>query len=343
MSKQLHELTQIGRGRRLRPIAMKLLGEYGIKPTKLAQITEASNTIFRVSAAGQPDVVLRMTAPKSCHGADEIRSEIAWLHAIDKDTDLGIPAPVARLDGGYVTEAAIPGEIRPICCAVYRWVPGVMLDDRLTADNVRRLGELMARLHQHAAGFIPPDGFRIRTFDSVFPYSAEGFAGLEPIVLFNEDAQAPLTGAQRAIFRDAHQRVAGAMTRLMRRKDPMRVIHNDLHVWNVKVDRDKLYALDFEDIMWGHPIQDIATTLYYLRWADTYQTMLAAFRSGYEAVSPWPEDAEGQLETLMIGRLLLLANFIAVSEDSEDRAYAPQYLERVEGRLSDYLNKDKDQ
>ena len=332
--KPLHELTQIGRGRLLRPIAQQVLGdEYGIEPMKLQQITEASNTIFRVFIDGANDCVLRMTAPKSCHGADEIRSEIAWLHAIDEDTDIGVPAPVARLDGDYVSEVLIPGEKSPICSAVYSWVPCRMLDDRLTEDNVRRLGILMARLHEHAAGFAPPNGFLIRTYDSVFPYAAEGFAGLEPIVLFNEDAQALLTSEQREVYRDADQLVAQEVDDLMRREAPLRVIHNDLHMRNVKVDGDKLYALDFEDMMWGHPIQDIATTMYYFRWVDTYETMLAAFRSGYESVLEWPETHNGQLETLMMGRLLLLANYVAVSEDSEDRAFAPEYLSRVEGRL----------
>lgn len=335
--KPLHKLTQIGRGRRLRPIAMQLLGEYGMVPTRLKQITDASNTIFRVSMKDSEDCVLRMTAPKSCHGADEIRSEVSWLHAIDRDTDIGIPAPIARLDGDYVTEVSVPGEAEPIGCAVYRWVPGLMLDDRLTENNVRHLGKLMARLHEHSAGFIPPDGFRIRTFDSVFPYAVKGFAGLEPIVLFNEDAQAPLTVKQRPIFQDAYQRVADEIERLMRKEEPLRVIHNDLHVWNVKVDRDRLYALDFEDMMWGHSIQDIATTMYYFRWPDTYKTMLSAFRSGYESAQSWPEDHEGQLETLIMGRVLLLANYIAVSEDSEDCAFAPTYLSRVEGRLREYL------
>ncbi|MCK5586098.1 phosphotransferase, partial [Candidatus Bipolaricaulota bacterium] len=263
--KRLHELTLIGRGRRLRPVAQQLLGEYGIEPTKLTQITEASNTIFRVRLDGADDYVLRMTAPKSCHGVDEIRSEVAWLHAIDEDTDIGVPAPVARLDGGYVSEVSLPGEVNPICCAVDRWVPGIMLDDRLTEDNVRRLGILMARLHEHAAGFTLAQGFHIRTFDSVLPYAVEGFAGLEPVVLFNEDGQAPLTSTQRAIYREAYQLVAAEIENLMRKTDPLRVIHNDLHVWNVKVDGDRLYALDFEDMMWGHPIQDIATTMYYFR------------------------------------------------------------------------------
>lgn len=339
--KPLHALTQIGRGRRLRPIANYILKEYGIEPIKLQQITEASNTIFRVSTESSGDCVLRMTAPKSCHGADEIQSEVAWLHAIAEDTDIGVAAPIARLDGDYVSEASLPGEANPIYCAVYRWVPGFMLDDRLTQENVRRLGILMARLHNHAAGLALAEGFHIRTFDSVLPYAVEGFAGLEPIVLFNEGAQAPLTSKQRSTYRDVYQLVAQEIERLMGKEDSLRIIHNDLHVWNVKVDGDRLYALDFEDMMWGHPIQDIATTMYYFRWRETYDTMLTAFRSGYESVQTWPEDRDGQLETLIMGRMLLLANYIAVSEDPEDRAFAPEYLTRGENRLRTYLDSRK--
>ncbi|MBU1049810.1 phosphotransferase [Candidatus Bipolaricaulota bacterium] len=336
--KLLCELTQIGRGRRLRPVARALLSEYGITPTQLKQITEASNTIFRVFTGSGEGYVLRMTAPKSCHGADEIRSEVAWLNAIDRDTSLGIPAPIARLDGEYVSEVLLPGEPKPIGCAVYRWVPGAMLDDALTQDNVRRLGVLMAQLHVHAAGFVPPEGFHIRTFDSVFPYSAEGFAGSEPVILFDKDSPCPLTDKQRDVYQQAMECVSQEVDQLMGNKAPLRVIHNDLHVWNVKVDGERIYALDFEDLMWGHPIQDIATTLYYVRWRDTYDEMLAAFRSGYQSVLAWPEGHAGQLETLIMGRALILANYAVVSEDAEDRAFAPEYLERIQERLQGYLD-----
>ena len=335
--KPLHELTQIGRGRRLRPIAKQVLDEYGIEPTKLRQITEAANTIFRVSTRGAGEFVLRMTAPKSCHGAGEIRSEAAWLHALDENTDIGIPAPVARLDGDYVAEVSVSCAADSICCALYRWVPGVMLDHRLTEDNVCRLGALMARLHEHAATFEPPTGFLIRTYDSVFPYANASFSNVEPIVLFDDDPEAALTSEQRSIYLQAHQIVSHQIAHLMKTSGPLRVIHNDLHMWNVKVDRDKLYALDFEDVMWGQPIQDIATTMYYFRWGESFEPMLAAFRSGYESVCAWPEDHAGQLEALFMGRALLLANYIAVSEDSEDRAFAPEYLSQVEARLRTYL------
>jgi Ser/Thr protein kinase RdoA (MazF antagonist) len=330
-------LTQIGRGRRLRPVASQVLAQYGVVPAALKQITEASNTIFRVTTRSSDTYVLRLTAPKSCHDIADVRSEVAWLHALAEDTDIGVPAPVARMDGDYVGEVRIPGEVDAMCYALYRWVPGVMLADRLTEDNVKRMGTLMARLHDHAAAFEPSDGFRIRTYDSVFPYANESFPNVEPVVLFDDGQDASLTYDQRAVYHDAFQRVAEEVDRLMRGCDPLRVIHNDLHMWNVKVDGDRLYALDFEDMMWGHPIQDIATTMFYFRWSDTFHNMLAAFRFGYEAVGVWPEDRDGQLETLIMGRTLLLANYVAGSEDSEDRVAAPAYLERIEQRLRSYL------
>jgi len=336
--KPLHELTPIGRARRLRPIAADVASAYGIRDAALRQLTEASNTIFRVSAASGEHYVLRMTAPKSCHGPAEIRSEIAWLRALAQDTDLGIPAPIPRCDGAYVTEVDVPGAVEPICCALYRWVPGVMLVERMTEANVRRLGELMARLHEHAAGFVPPEGFRIRRYTSVFPYTDPSFPQVEPVILFDRGANAPLTGAQRDVYQDALDIIEGHVEELISEANEIRVVHNDLHVWNVKVFRTRLYALDFEDMMWGHPMQDIATTLYYFRWRDVYPAMLAAFRCGYTSVRPWPERRDGQLEALIMGRMLLLANYVATSQDSEDIALAPEYLSRTEQRLREFLH-----
>ncbi len=335
--KPLHDLTTIGRGRRLRPIVEALLAEYGVVASKLKQITEASNTIFKVTDARRKQYVLRIAAPKSCHGPDEMRSEVAWLQALAEETDIGCPAPVVRLDGGYITELSAPEEDVKLSSSLFRWVPGRMLDEVLTLENVSRQGMLMARLHQHAGSFSPPAGFRIRTYDTVFPYAAPGYAGIEPLVLFDEGPAAPLGAGRRAVFENAYDRVAGEFEGLMQSGERLRVIHNDLHVWNVKVTRSGIFALDFEDMMWGFPIQDIATTLYYYRWRDDYEELLGAFRSGYEGVREWPQSHRGQIDVLIMGRALLLANFIAVSKDSEDIAFAPDYLKRVEERLRGIL------
>ena len=52
-----------------------------------------------------------------------------------------------------------------------------------------------------------------------------------------------------------------AITRLQASGEPLRLLHGDLHPWNVRSYRGVLSPIDFEDLMLGWPVQDIATTL----------------------------------------------------------------------------------
>ena len=52
-----------------------------------------------------------------------------------------------------------------------------------------------------------------------------------------------------------------AIDRLQASAESMRLLHGDLHQWNVRSYRGVLSPIDFEDLMLGWPVQDIATTL----------------------------------------------------------------------------------
>jgi Ser/Thr protein kinase RdoA (MazF antagonist) len=331
------DLTLIGQGRRLRPAARSLLEAHGISPRSLRQLTDATNIVYRVDATDDRTYVLRLTSPKSCHSIENIRSEIEWMQALCRETRLGIPEPVPNPAGTYVIPLKLPDVPGHWHATVFRWVPGTVLDRRRSRENVFRHGMLMASLHAHAARFDPGHAFRIRPYDTVFPYSNRDFPPAEPIVILGEAPRSVLPVERRDLLREAHARVQREIDALFSGPTQPRVIHNDLHVWNVKVTREAIYALDFEDLLTGFPIQDNATALYYYRYRPEYEAYLDAFRAGYESVRAWPAQDPGSLETLMIGRLLLLANFVLASEDASDRALAPKYLGTVEKRVRAYL------
>ena len=335
--KDFCELTMVGRGRRLRPLAESVLRQYGIEGATLRQMTGASNTVFRVDAPGGDTYVLRMTAPKSCGSPVLIRSEIQWLCALAADPDISVPRPVATEHGDYVVSVRAPGVPGDRHCALFTWLPGTMLADRLTPGNVRLQGQLAARLHQHAAGFQPAEGFDLGRYASVFPYSNPDRPPVEPIVMFDGTRADLFPPARQEIYRRAHDRVQAVIDGLYASGEPVRVIHNDLHVWNLKIERGRIHAFDFEDLLWGHPVQDIATALYYYRYRKDHPLLIDAFREGYETMAPWPETMPGQVESLIAGRAILLANFVAASDEAEDRALAPEYIERVETRMRAYL------
>jgi Ser/Thr protein kinase RdoA (MazF antagonist) len=262
------------------------------------------------------------------------------LQAINRETDVGVPEPIADASGEHVitvTSPEIPGEWH---CVLFSWIPGTLLAKRWTRDNIERYGRLSAMLHMHGRSFAPPKRFRIRRYSDPFPHCNPVFVNPEPLVLFDEPDEDLMPPERRSIFRSVCNRVQQEIDRLFDSGTPQ-PIHNDLHPWNVMVWRDRLYAIDFENCLNGFPIQDVGTTLHYIQqhFGDKipFETCLAAFRRGYESVRTWPEERPGQIEAMMAAHRLLLCNFYAASRDPEYREFAVGFLERMERRFRCFL------
>ena len=325
MQRPYDDLTNRGRALRLRRLALKALEQYDLDVVCIRLITNEFNGIFRVDVATGDKYILRVALPEGGHDLDSVYGEMAWLDALSRDTDLSVPRPLAARNGQLVVEAESAGVPEPRLCAMFGWVPGTNLADHLTPENVSRLGELSARLHAHAATFQPPAGFTTLRFDKVFPFP-------EPVILFQDEHRHLFPPERRAIYEQAIAWAQEAIDRLRAGGEPMRVIHGDLHQWNVRVYRGILSPIDFEDLMWGWPVQDIATTLYDLL-GPGFQELRAAFRRGYTGHSPWPERYPGEIDAFIAARGVGLVNFILQDPDPDWLAQAPDYVERVEGRL----------
>lgn len=81
----------------------------------------------------------------------------------------------------------------------------------------------------------------------------------------------------------------------------LRVIHADLHHENVKIERGRLRPLDFYEAVWRYPVQDVALTMFDLRFyakseQHDYAALRGAFAEGYASRLPWPEQHPGQIE-----------------------------------------------
>lgn len=331
-----NRLGRRGRLRRLRRMGVAALERYPFRVERLRLLAADANTIWRVDASGGARHVLRITSPRSCHTADGTRAEVEWLRALARDTDLPLAAPVPARDGECVREVSIPGVPEPRPCAVFRWVGGRDLGDRMGRGAAGRLGALSARLHEHAREWRPPGPLRVRRHDRVFPYSQPGFP-IEPVVFFDARHGALFPPARRRVFEDAIGIVQRTIDDVLATNEPEIVLHGDLHPWNVKVRQDgTLVPLDFEDLLWGQPVLDVATTLFYVELRDDGPDLAREFRAGYEEIAPWPEPTDGVLRILRAGRALLLANWVLASDET-DRSFAAEYMVKTEKRLRDWL------
>lgn len=318
-------LTVRGQAGRLRALAWNALQQYALRPTRLRLITNDFNGIFRVDTTEGQKLVLRVTLPEGGHDLEHVAAEMDWLAALARDTGLSVPRPLPARDGRLVVEAEAPGVPEPRLCAVFSWVPGKDLAEDMSAAHIAKLGELMAQLHLHAGAYRPPAHLSLLRFDRPFPFP-------EPVVLFDEPFAALFPPERRSVYESAIAWAQESIDRLQASGEAMRILHGDLHQWNVRNFRGMLSPIDFEDLMFGWPVQDVATTLYYFP-PENYPAMRTAFQEGYTRYAAWPERQRGEIDSFIAARGFGLVNFILNDPNPNWKARAEEYVTGVEKRM----------
>jgi Ser/Thr protein kinase RdoA (MazF antagonist) len=259
---------------RLRRVAEAALSRYPIADGRLRFVAHEENTTYRHDGADGSHLVRVHRPHRHGRGVDTtkaIRSEIAWLQAVRKDTGLAVPVPVAARDGAPTVTVATAGEER--VCSVLRWMDGRIHESSPRPVHLRRLGEAMARLHDQADAWTPPPDFvRIR-------WDHETFFG--NVMVYGETAAAEcwelLPGEVRARFEAVEARMAD----ILPRAGGTGLIHADLHLGNALFQRGAVKLIDFDDCGTGPRLYELAVALWELRDAQDYPAFRDALLSGY--------------------------------------------------------------
>ena len=319
-------LTRLGQVRRLRTMALAALEQYDLPIERVSLLTFHFNAIFRIDLKDGGKRVLRINIP-GIRTLGNIRSEALWLAALSEDTDLSVPTPVPNRRGDLVTTVSVDGVPEPRHCVLFKWVSGRDLRFNMTPANYRKLGEFTTRLHDHAEAWTPPPDFDLNTHTGIFLFDTPE--------LFWESTHAPdiITIERRRLFRDTALRIQASLDALYDAAGSVCVLHADLHQGNVRIDRGILRVLDFDDCLFGHFVQDIGITFYYIQAHPEYAALRAAYREGYESRRPWPESSEGQIDSIIAGRELLLCQFLFYSDNPGYRDAVAGFVSRAETRL----------
>jgi Ser/Thr protein kinase RdoA (MazF antagonist) len=325
--KPFHALTNQGRTRRLRHMALAALDRYDLEPTQVSLLTVETNALFDVRTASDR-YVLRINAPNA-RTICEIRSELAWLGALRQDTDLVVPEPVPTRDGEGVVTAEARGVPEARHCVLFRWIPGRLLGDRLSPDTARALGGVLARLHQHANTFQAPAGFSSTRLDTAWTFGKPG-------AVYDDGPDVLWPPARRHPVRQAAARVQVLLDELYAKSEDLRFLHIDFHPGNIKRLGDDFAVLDFDDSRWAYPLQDIGIALFYLLDEPNYQELKRSFLEGYSHVRPEFSVAPDKLDVCIAARQIDLLSYVLHGNvlSSDDLA---AWLERVEQRLKKCL------
>ena len=315
--KSYHDLSDAGKLRRLRALAIAALTHYDLKSPKIAYAGFSTNLLYRVTSASGERFMLRLAAP-GWRTFEDLLSEALWLDALDRETDILVPRIIPARSGEFVLPLRGPDVPVTWNTSLMTWVPGRLLGHYLTERNLEKMGELFAALHQHGAAWTPPAGFTTRRFEHWLS------RGEENLITGDGRSAATLSPDSRTLLERMHQHVEAAYAALDR--SDLRVIHCDLWHDNIKLYRGALYPFDFEDTVWGFRAHDIAMAM--LDLLETtgeirYAHLLAAFRRGYERLLAWPD---ARTEPFQIGRLLWKINWVARYESKWLTAMVEQHI-----------------
>lgn len=277
----------------------ELLTRYDVDVAHYRLAVRSFNTVYRVTATDGRRYALRLGPPDRLHRPDAEAAEAALM---SRAASVGVPVPhVVRTTTGSV-RAQADGRT----AVLFGWMPGARGRGRLTSGRRQELGRLLALMHGAACDG-PYDVFvadRVLYFDLPDRLGSTAYGSLFP------DA------------RDAAQQVLDELWRQPPHAPAL--MHGDVQPNNLLVSGPRVTVIDFQDVMRGFDVQDLAITTADLRREPDGDAQVAELRRGYESVRPWPDVPDHVLLALEAARWLNVFN-LTISR-APDRP--PGYFDR---------------
>jgi Ser/Thr protein kinase RdoA (MazF antagonist) len=289
-------LTEVEKARAIRTVE-RACTAYGLRGYTPDALIQHSNLTARLLSPSGPPLALRLRTGPDVDG----RTEFVWLQAVRAATRLSVVEPFASDYEGN-TRRVCDDDGQGVECALFRWVDGMPLAADLTARNYRELGMMTAELHEFAGNWNPPQGLTPLIWDRTLYY--EGTS-----LVIADSRYSGLVSREDAVTVEGVVAAADAELQRLAQAPDRRFLHGNVEMWNVLVAEGRgLMLLDFEDVMFGAPVQDVAITLYYGRERQDFAALRDAYREGYEAVRPWPVRDSRQMALLVAARAVMLLN-----------------------------------
>jgi Ser/Thr protein kinase RdoA (MazF antagonist) len=287
--------------RRVTRLARAALGLYGLGDADFELLSYRPFVqVFRVKARWRGEYALRLyrtprqaaqepTDPDprprigvAMRSPGVLRSQLAWVSALRRDSGLLVPTPVPTLDGDLVGDVCVEGTPWRRTSTLVKWVPGEHKREGLRKAHARKLGSFVAKMHAHAERYPLPEGSEFPCWDWHWPFG-------EVAALWREGPKVYST-VEMEVFCEAARRVRERLEGMGEGREVFGLVHRDPKLRNVVFSWRGVGVLDFDLSGLGHYLLDLAVLRENMgRVPEVPQAPLwGALLEGYERARPLP-------------------------------------------------------
>ncbi len=284
--------------------AQQVVGEWDLDIKDIQLASHSENVVYKLTTGTGKSYALRIHRP-GYNSLEELNSELRWARSL-RNAGVNVPDHLLTHDGlGYAT-VPLEGTNRLHHVGIIEWVKGELLSGLIDAAKetdllncFEHLGDVIARVHNQAAGWTTPDGFSRRSWD------ADGLVGDTP--LWGRFWQAPQLNAREAdLLNTARKAIHSFLTDYGHPPETYSMTHADLHPRNILVDGNRVQVIDFDDCGFGWHHYEIAVALYDYRYHASYTVLRDALVEGYRRVRDLSEDVVNLLPVFFLIRSMLI-------------------------------------
>jgi Ser/Thr protein kinase RdoA (MazF antagonist) len=318
---------------RLRSLAEKTLGQYGLETAKLRFITYSGNGLYQVvvppgGSIASGKYALRLHQPDYMK-PEFIVSEMEWLSALNQE-GIKVPTPVRNLNGDWITISDGGYEVpQKRNCTLIEWTEGRLLNKNIRPRHFKALGKVIGGMHEQSRRWKRPTGFARPHWDWEGLYG-EGFSYGVPA----KDAREAIPKAHQIAFNDVLNRMQEASEQMGKSKIVYGLIHADLGLGdNVAFQAGEARPFDFDDCGFGYLVFDFGVALgqHFIDTNDSSSTMRDAMIAGYEETATLDDIGIEYLDLFIAARIAQLMFFYQASGLAH-----PEYLGEARREIDDH-------
>lgn len=270
-------------------------------------LCHSENATYRVDCADGQRFVLRVHKP-GYHQRADIESELAWLNAL-QEAGIPVPQPIAGLDGRHVQQG-LSDSGAVLNLVLFHWVNGAEPNEDVDPSAFKRLGAITARLHQHSQQWQRPTSFQRMAWNHSSMVGPQGHWG-------DWRAAGELDTSDQALIQEALQRVARELDSYGQDKRRYGLIHADLRLTNLLIDREQTQVIDFDDCGFGWYMHDLAAALSFFEHHPRLDDWIDNWLAGYTSVAPLDAHDLAMIPTFIIQRRIQLLAWTGSHADTQ--------------------------